>query len=165
VVLVGFATLMVAAAARMLREQVPVGGDCALPGGWGEQRYQRPPTPRLDEEVIDATARLREFPYGLHLMHTGRADPPRSPDDTENRRSSSRAPTAAVRTKASRPGVAVGTVFREIPNVLAIVLIDGVSMGGGSLHVGHGGHHPIYFDLNNSVSASSASAATGLDCC
>jgi uncharacterized membrane protein YfcA len=33
VVLVGFAALMVAAAVRMLREQVPAGGDCALPGG------------------------------------------------------------------------------------------------------------------------------------
>ena len=33
VVLIGFAALMVAAAVRMLREQVPVGGDCALPGG------------------------------------------------------------------------------------------------------------------------------------
>lgn len=32
-VLIGFAALMVAAAVRMLREQVPVGGDCALPGG------------------------------------------------------------------------------------------------------------------------------------
>jgi uncharacterized membrane protein YfcA len=32
-VLVGFAALMVAAALRMLREQVPLGGDCALPGG------------------------------------------------------------------------------------------------------------------------------------
>jgi uncharacterized protein len=32
-VLIGFAALMVAAAARMLREQVPVGGDCALPDG------------------------------------------------------------------------------------------------------------------------------------
>ena len=33
VVLVGFAVLMVAAGARMLREQEEVGGDCALPGG------------------------------------------------------------------------------------------------------------------------------------
>ena len=33
VVLVGFAVLMVAAGLRMLREQPPVGGDCALPGG------------------------------------------------------------------------------------------------------------------------------------
>ncbi len=33
VVLVGFAVLMVAAALRMLREQLEVGGDCALPGG------------------------------------------------------------------------------------------------------------------------------------
>lgn len=33
VVLVGFAVLMVAAGLRMLREQIPVGGDCALPGG------------------------------------------------------------------------------------------------------------------------------------
>ena len=33
VVLVGFAALMVAAAVRMLGEQVPAGGDCALPGG------------------------------------------------------------------------------------------------------------------------------------
>jgi hypothetical protein len=33
VVLVGFAALMVAAGVRMLREQLPVGGDCALPGG------------------------------------------------------------------------------------------------------------------------------------
>ena len=32
VVLVGFAGLMVAAAVRMLGEQVPVGGDCALAG-------------------------------------------------------------------------------------------------------------------------------------
>ena len=32
-VLVGFAALMVAAAIRMLREQLEVGGDCALPGG------------------------------------------------------------------------------------------------------------------------------------
>ncbi len=32
-VLVGFAVLMVAAALRMLREQLEVGGDCALPGG------------------------------------------------------------------------------------------------------------------------------------
>ncbi|MDP9444525.1 MAG: sulfite exporter TauE/SafE family protein, partial [Actinomycetota bacterium] len=32
-VLVGFAALMVAAALRMLREQLEVGGDCALPGG------------------------------------------------------------------------------------------------------------------------------------
>jgi uncharacterized membrane protein YfcA len=33
VVLVGFAVLMVAAGLRMLREQLEVGGDCALPGG------------------------------------------------------------------------------------------------------------------------------------
>ena len=33
VVLVGFAALMVAAGVRMLREQLPIGGDCALPGG------------------------------------------------------------------------------------------------------------------------------------
>lgn len=33
VVLVGFAALMVAAGVRMLREQLTVGGDCALPGG------------------------------------------------------------------------------------------------------------------------------------
>ncbi|CCH86252.1 Putative permease [Modestobacter italicus] len=33
VVLVGFATMMVAAGVRMLREQTTVGGDCALPGG------------------------------------------------------------------------------------------------------------------------------------
>jgi uncharacterized membrane protein YfcA len=33
VVLIGFAALMVTAAVGMLREQVPVGGDCALPGG------------------------------------------------------------------------------------------------------------------------------------
>jgi uncharacterized membrane protein YfcA len=33
VVLVGFALLMVAAAVRMLRRDVPEGGDCALPGG------------------------------------------------------------------------------------------------------------------------------------
>ena len=33
VVLVGFAALMVAAGVRMLREQLAVGGDCALPGG------------------------------------------------------------------------------------------------------------------------------------
>lgn len=33
VMLVGFAALMVAAALRMLREQVPEGGDCTLPGG------------------------------------------------------------------------------------------------------------------------------------
>ena len=33
VVLIGFAALMVAAGVRMLREQVPIGGDCALPGG------------------------------------------------------------------------------------------------------------------------------------
>ena len=33
VVLVGFAVVMVAAAIRMLREQLEVGGDCALPGG------------------------------------------------------------------------------------------------------------------------------------
>ena len=33
VVLVGFAALMVTAAVRMLGEQVPVGGDCALPSG------------------------------------------------------------------------------------------------------------------------------------
>ncbi len=33
VVLVGFAALMVAAGLRMLREQLEVGGDCALPGG------------------------------------------------------------------------------------------------------------------------------------
>jgi uncharacterized membrane protein YfcA len=33
VVLVGFAALMVGAGVRMLREQLPVGGDCALPGG------------------------------------------------------------------------------------------------------------------------------------
>ena len=33
VVLVGFAALMVAAGVRMLREQLPAGGDCALPGG------------------------------------------------------------------------------------------------------------------------------------
>ena len=33
VVLVGFAALMVAAGMRMLREQITVGGDCALPGG------------------------------------------------------------------------------------------------------------------------------------
>jgi uncharacterized membrane protein YfcA len=32
-VLVGFALLMIAAGIRMLGEQVPVGGDCALPGG------------------------------------------------------------------------------------------------------------------------------------
>ncbi|MDP9408560.1 MAG: sulfite exporter TauE/SafE family protein [Actinomycetota bacterium] len=32
-VLVGFAALMVAAGLRMLRDQVPLGGDCALPGG------------------------------------------------------------------------------------------------------------------------------------
>jgi uncharacterized membrane protein YfcA len=32
-VLVGFAVMMVAAGIRMLREQAPVGGDCALPGG------------------------------------------------------------------------------------------------------------------------------------
>lgn len=33
VVLIGFAMMMVAAGIRMLRDQVPVGGDCALPGG------------------------------------------------------------------------------------------------------------------------------------
>ena len=33
VVLVGFAALMVTAAVGMLRQQVPVGGDCALPSG------------------------------------------------------------------------------------------------------------------------------------
>lgn len=33
VVLIGFAALMVAAGVRMLREQLTVGGDCALPGG------------------------------------------------------------------------------------------------------------------------------------
>jgi uncharacterized membrane protein YfcA len=33
VVLVGFAALMVAAGLRMLRDQLEVGGDCALPGG------------------------------------------------------------------------------------------------------------------------------------
>ena len=33
VVLIGFAALMIAAGIRMLGEQVPVGGDCALPGG------------------------------------------------------------------------------------------------------------------------------------
>ena len=33
VVLVGFAALMGAAGVRMLREQLPIGGDCALPGG------------------------------------------------------------------------------------------------------------------------------------
>ncbi len=33
VVLMGFAALMVAAGLRMLREQLTVGGDCALPGG------------------------------------------------------------------------------------------------------------------------------------
>ena len=33
VVVIGFAVLMVAAGIRMLGEQVPVGGDCALPGG------------------------------------------------------------------------------------------------------------------------------------
>ena len=33
VVLVGFAALMVAAGVRMLREQLTIGGDCALPGG------------------------------------------------------------------------------------------------------------------------------------
>ena len=33
VILVGFAAMMVAAGVRMLREQMPVGGDCALPGG------------------------------------------------------------------------------------------------------------------------------------
>jgi uncharacterized protein len=33
VVLVGFAALMVTAGVRMLREQLPIGGDCALPGG------------------------------------------------------------------------------------------------------------------------------------
>jgi hypothetical protein len=33
VVLVGFAALMVAAGVRMLREQLTLGGDCALPGG------------------------------------------------------------------------------------------------------------------------------------
>ncbi|MDP9431200.1 MAG: sulfite exporter TauE/SafE family protein, partial [Actinomycetota bacterium] len=33
VVLVGFAALMAAAGVRMLREQLEVGGDCALPGG------------------------------------------------------------------------------------------------------------------------------------
>ena len=33
VVLVGFAVLMVSAGVRMLREQLPIGGDCALPGG------------------------------------------------------------------------------------------------------------------------------------
>ena len=33
VVLLGFAALMVAAGVRMLREQLTVGGDCALPGG------------------------------------------------------------------------------------------------------------------------------------
>ncbi|MDP9430290.1 MAG: sulfite exporter TauE/SafE family protein [Actinomycetota bacterium] len=33
VVLVGFALLMVAATVRMLRKDVPEGGDCALPGG------------------------------------------------------------------------------------------------------------------------------------
>ena len=32
-VLIGFAVMMVAAGIRMLGEQVPVGGDCALPGG------------------------------------------------------------------------------------------------------------------------------------
>ncbi len=32
-VLTGFAALMIAAGLRMLRDQVPVGGDCALPGG------------------------------------------------------------------------------------------------------------------------------------
>jgi uncharacterized protein len=33
VVLIGFAAIMIAAGIRMLGEQVPVGGDCALPGG------------------------------------------------------------------------------------------------------------------------------------
>jgi uncharacterized protein len=33
VVLVGFAALMVGAGVRMLREQLTIGGDCALPGG------------------------------------------------------------------------------------------------------------------------------------
>lgn len=33
VVVIGFAVLMVAAGIRMLGEKVPVGGDCALPGG------------------------------------------------------------------------------------------------------------------------------------
>lgn len=33
VVLIGFAMLMIAAGIRMLREQIPGGGDCALPGG------------------------------------------------------------------------------------------------------------------------------------
>src|SRR5690242_12134526 len=33
VVLIGFAALMVVAAVRMLHRQVPLGGDCALPGG------------------------------------------------------------------------------------------------------------------------------------
>ena len=33
VVLIGFAAIMVAAGARMLREQTTGGGDCALPGG------------------------------------------------------------------------------------------------------------------------------------
>ena len=33
VVLIGFAVMMVAAGIRMLGEQVPLGGDCALPGG------------------------------------------------------------------------------------------------------------------------------------
>jgi uncharacterized membrane protein YfcA len=32
-VLIGFALMMLAAGVRMLREQVPIGGDCALPGG------------------------------------------------------------------------------------------------------------------------------------
>jgi hypothetical protein len=33
VVLIGFAAIMIAAGIRMLGEQVPVGGNCALPGG------------------------------------------------------------------------------------------------------------------------------------
>jgi len=33
IVVIGFAALMVAAGIRMLREHVPIGGDCALPGG------------------------------------------------------------------------------------------------------------------------------------
>ena len=33
IVMIGFAALMVAAGIRMLREHVPIGGDCALPGG------------------------------------------------------------------------------------------------------------------------------------
>ena len=96
VVLIGFAAIMIAAGIRMLGEQVPVGGDCALPGGGVDWRGCLPKAIGSGLAVGFLTGL---FGVGRRLPDHPRTHPPPSPTCTW-----ATARTCDVTARAARTG-------------------------------------------------------------